>query len=65
MMQSIAALLLRFGKLMQIQKVTGIDWHKRRLIRKLYMDQSVKQKLDQGDTRRVKIGRGVEQRCCL
>jgi hypothetical protein len=27
---------------MQILKITGIDWHKRRLICKLYMDQSVK-----------------------
>jgi len=29
------------------------------------MDQSVKQKLDEGETRRVKTGRGVRQECCL
>jgi len=45
--------------IMQILKVTEIDCHRRRLIRKLYMDQSVKMKLDQWETRRLKIGRGV------
>jgi hypothetical protein len=29
------------------------------------MDQSVKQKLDEGETRRVKTGRGVRQGLCL
>jgi len=29
-------------KLMQILKTTGINWHERRLINKLYMDQRVK-----------------------
>jgi hypothetical protein len=33
--------------LMKILKGTGIDWQGGRLIIKLYMDQSVKQKLDQ------------------
>jgi hypothetical protein len=37
----------------------------RRLISKLYMKQSVKIRLDQGETRSVKIGRGVRQGCCL
>jgi hypothetical protein len=41
-------------KLMQILKGTGIDGRKRRLISKLYMDQSGKLRLDQGETR-----------CCL
>jgi hypothetical protein len=50
---------------MQILKGTGIDWHERRLISKLYMEQSVKVRLDQGETRSVKIGRGVRQGCCL
>jgi hypothetical protein len=50
---------------MQILKVTGIDWHKRRLSSKLYMDQSVKLKVDQGEARRVKIGRGARKRCYL
>jgi hypothetical protein len=50
-------------KLMQILKGIGINWCKRRLIRKLYMDQSVKLRLDQGETRSVKIGRGVRQGC--
>jgi hypothetical protein len=52
---------VKWAKLMQIPKGTGIDWYKRRLISKLYeyMDQSVKVRLDQGETRSVKIGRGV------
>jgi hypothetical protein len=43
----------------------GIDWCERRLISKLYMEQSVKIRLDQGETRSVKIGKGVRQGCCL
>jgi hypothetical protein len=50
---------------MQVLKVTGIDWRKRRLIRDLYMSQSVKMRLNRGETRSVKIGRGVRQGCCL
>jgi hypothetical protein len=50
---------------MQILKGSGIDWRKRRLISKLYMEQSVKVRLDQGETRSVKIGRRVRQGCCL
>jgi hypothetical protein len=56
---------VNWTKLMQILKGTGINWYKRRLISKLYMDQSVTLKLDQGETRSVKIGRGVRQGCCL
>jgi len=33
--------LVNLTKLMQIQKVNGIDWCERRLISTLYMDQSV------------------------
>jgi len=56
---------VNWTKLMQILKGTGIDWHKRRLISSLYMAQSVKVRMNQGETRRVKIGRGVRQGCCL
>jgi hypothetical protein len=52
---------VNWTKLMQIVKGTGIDWCERRLISKLYMEQSVKIRLDQGETRSVKIGRGVRQ----
>jgi len=52
-------------KLTQILKVTGIDWHERRLISNLYMAQSVKVQMNQGETRNVKTGRGVRQGCCL
>ena len=52
-------------KLMQILKITGIDWRDRRLISKLYIDQRVKVRLNQGETRCVQIGRGVRQECCL
>ena len=50
---------------MQILKRTGIDWCEGRLISKLYMDQSVKVRLERGETRSVQIGRGVRQGCCL
>jgi len=50
---------------MQILKRTGIDWRERRLICELYMEQKVKVRLDQGETKSVQIGRGVRQGCCL
>jgi hypothetical protein len=50
---------------MQILKGTGIDWHQRRLISNLYMAQSVKVRLNRGETSSVKIGRGVRHGCCL
>ena len=50
---------------MHILKVTGIDWRERRLISNLYMAQSVKVRLNRGETRSVKIGRGDRQGCCL
>jgi hypothetical protein len=56
---------VNWTKLMQILKGSWIDWRKRRLISKLYMDHSVKVRLDQGETRSVKTRRGVRQGCCL
>jgi len=50
---------------MQILKENGIDWRERRLISSLYMAQSVKVRLNRGETRSVEIGRGVRQGCCL
>jgi hypothetical protein len=50
---------------MQMLKETGIDWRERRLIRNLYMAQSVKVRVNQGETSSVKIGRGVRQGCRL
>jgi hypothetical protein len=50
---------------MQILIETGIDWRERRLISNLYMTQSVKVRLNRGETRSVKIGRKVRQVCCL
>jgi hypothetical protein len=32
---------------MQILNETGIDWHERRLISKLYMDQSIKVQVEE------------------
>jgi hypothetical protein len=52
-------------KLMQILKGTGIDWHKRRLISKLYTDESVKVGVGQVETRNVKIGTGITEDSCL
>ena len=40
-------------------------WRERRLISKLYMDQSVKLKMDQGEKISVKNGRGVRHGRCL
>ena len=56
---------VKWTKLMQILKISVIDWSERRLISKLYMDQRVKVRLDQGEARNVQIGRGVRQGCCL
>jgi hypothetical protein len=56
---------VNWTKLMQIVKRIGIDLREGRLFSKLYMEESVKIRLDQGETRRVKIGRGVRQGCCL
>jgi hypothetical protein len=50
---------------MQTLKVTGIDWRERKLISNLYMAQIVKVRLNRGETRSVKIGRGVRKECCL
>jgi len=47
------------AELMQILRGTGIDRRERRLISNLYMAQSVKVRLDRGETRSVKNGRGV------
>ena len=44
---------VNWTKLMQILKRIGIDWRERRLISKLYMEQKVKARLDQGETRSV------------
>jgi retron-type reverse transcriptase len=46
---------VNWTKLMQIRKETGIDWRERSLINNLYMAQSVKVRLNRGETRRVKI----------
>jgi hypothetical protein len=50
---------------MQIMKETGICWPERMLISRLYMDQSVKIRVDHGKTRNVKTGKGVRQEYCL
>ena len=56
---------VNWTKLMQILKISGIDWRERRLISKLYMDQRVNVRLGRGETRSVQIGRGIRQGCCL
>jgi hypothetical protein len=53
---------LNWTKLPHILKGTAIDWHKARLISKLYVDRSVKVKLEQGETGSVKVGRGVKRK---
>jgi hypothetical protein len=56
---------VKWTKLMETLKKTGTDWRERRLISKLYMDQSVRVRPDQGVTKSIKIGRGVRKGCCL
>ena len=51
----------KWNKLLQLLTVTGVDWHQRKLISKLYMDQSLIVRPDQGETRNVEIGSGVRQ----
>ena len=46
---------VNWTKLMQILKRTCIDWRERRLISNLYMAQSVKVRLNGGETRSVKM----------
>jgi len=56
---------VNWTNLMQILKKIGIDWREGRLIRNLYMAQSVKVRLNRAETRIVKTGKGVRQGCCL
>jgi hypothetical protein len=56
---------VKWTKLAQILQGTGIDAAERRGRSKLYMNQDVKVRLDRGQTRSVKTGRGVRQGCCL
>jgi len=48
-------------KLMQILKENGFDLHVIKLISRLYIDQKVRMRLDQWETRSVNIGRGIRQ----
>jgi hypothetical protein len=48
---------VKWTESMQILKGFDIGWRERRLISKLYMDQSFKLKLGQGQTKRVDSGR--------
>jgi hypothetical protein len=50
---------------MQVLKKTVTVWCKRKLISKLYMDQSVKIRLDKGETGNVMTKRGVKKEYCL
>jgi hypothetical protein len=54
---------VKWTTLMQILKGTGRARRRRRLVTKLYMDESVKARLGQVETRNVKTGRGVTGVC--
>jgi hypothetical protein len=56
---------VNWAKLTQIPKGTEIDWREKKFISKMCKDQSVKTKLDRGQIRNVKIGRGARQGWCL
>ena len=49
---------VNWTKLIQILKGTGIEWRERILISNFYMAQSVKVRLNRGEARSMKIGRG-------
>jgi hypothetical protein len=53
---------VNWTKLMQILKENGIDCREGELISNLYMVQSVKIRLNRGETRSVKTGRGVSDK---
>ena len=52
---------VNWTKLTHILRETDIDWRQRRLINKLNINQSVKVRLDRGETTSVKNGRGVDK----
>jgi Reverse transcriptase (RNA-dependent DNA polymerase). len=56
---------VNWPELMLSIKNAGIDWSERRLISKKYLNRSVQVRLDQEDTRSVKIGGGFREGCCL
>ena len=56
---------VNWTKLMQILKGNRIDWRERRLMSNLYVAQSVKVRLNRGETRSLEIGRGAREGCCL
>ena len=52
---------VNWTKLIQILKGTCIVWRERRLISKLYINQIVKLRMDQAETRSLKIARGFRK----
>jgi hypothetical protein len=50
---------------MHVLKENCIDWRERKLISNLNMAQGIKVRLNQGETRNAKTGRGVRQGCYL
>ena len=52
-------------KLLDVLKSLGVDWKDRRLIRNLYLGQTVSIRTAQGDSEPGSIGRGVRQGCPL
>jgi len=51
-----ASVCVNWTKLLQTPKGTAITWRQGRLTRNVYVDQSVKTRLDEGETRNVKVG---------
>ena len=50
---------------MLIFKGNGVNLRERKVTSKMYMDESVKAWLDQGETKSVKIGKGIRWWHCL
>ena len=50
-------------KLLEMLRNIGVHWREHRLIHNIYMVQTVKLRLNQGEIDSVQIGRGVRQGC--
>ena len=56
---------VQWRKLFEILKEIGVDWRDRRLIRNLYLNQTVKVRVADGESEPGEVGRGVRQGCSL
>ena len=53
---------VQWRKLFSILKAINVDWRDRRLIRNLYMKQTIRVRVAEGESEPGKVGRGVKTR---